>query len=250
MQELVRLTNHSVAQKIQLTPNALRINGVLSLEEWEYGGMGLSCIEDGINFWVGDHLNYGDDNFEEFSQALEWYIEKLGKAERTLMKYMYVCRRIPPDRRRNLSFSHHEEVIRVSDDEKMYQFLDIAERDKLPVKGEGSLRELIDTFLGETLPTLTLKKFLDSIIKKIDSGENELGKEQYYEALKKIQEVVLNNFNRLSIELGIEIPADCSHENCKKPEQKEKTEITHNGNIVKMNAKTEEFINRHLKKGL
>lgn len=97
-----------ITDKVAFKNRQLVIHQKLSYDEWKSLGQLLKDIEDNIQFWLGDWLNYGEDHFShEHAQVLEIKDYE----ERTLDKFKRVAKRIPPHRRRwNLSFSYHEEV--------------------------------------------------------------------------------------------------------------------------------------------
>ncbi len=89
-----------------LSPTSLNIPPGLSFGEWEGVLASLRACVSASSYWWGDALNYGEDCFNErYSQALE----QSDLALQTLRNASYVCRHIPPERRRpELSFGHHE----------------------------------------------------------------------------------------------------------------------------------------------
>lgn len=122
-------------------PNALVLPGDLSFEQWEQVGATLSTMERGVNWWIGDWLNYGERAYgEKYAQA----VEETGKRRQTLMNLASVAGRIPPDERRpDLSWSAHRAVA----------YLEPADRERLldeaESKGWGS-RELEDAVRNQT----------------------------------------------------------------------------------------------------
>lgn len=90
------------------TPTRLILDLDLSYEQWEQVGVTLTLIRDGIEWWLGDWLRYGEQRWGEKYAAAQL---ETGKAYGTLANYKYVADRIEPSRRReNLSFSHHQTV--------------------------------------------------------------------------------------------------------------------------------------------
>lgn len=89
-------------------PLGLALKKGLPYEEWEQIGVTLEDIREGVNWWVGDWLNYGDAEYgEKYTQA----VQHTGKAVQTLMNMAFVAKAIPISRRREtLSFSIHAEV--------------------------------------------------------------------------------------------------------------------------------------------
>lgn len=80
----------------------------LSYERYEALGKALGLINRACSWWVGDWLLFGEGTYgERFAQAASM----TGLAEQTLTNRMYVCRNVPPSRRRQgVSFSVHAEV--------------------------------------------------------------------------------------------------------------------------------------------
>ncbi len=92
----------------ELTATGLVLKSGLSYESWEAAGTMLRTIDGGVQWWLGDWLNYGEAAYgEKYSQALS----ETDYAYQTLMNAAYVSSRFDISRRReNLSFSHHADV--------------------------------------------------------------------------------------------------------------------------------------------
>lgn len=80
----------------------------LSFEQWDEIGVTLLAVEAGIQWWIGDWLNYGEDHLpDRYTQAEAF----TARSYSTLTKWSYVARRFPAFRRRKmLSWSHHAEL--------------------------------------------------------------------------------------------------------------------------------------------
>ena len=109
--------------KIEFKSDGLCFKHDLTFEEWKELGNCLRKVEKGIQFWLGDWLNYGERKWGEmYSQALE----ETDYKEQTLMNFKYVADKVQFSRRReNLSWSHHEEVASL-EPERQDKWLDIA----------------------------------------------------------------------------------------------------------------------------
>jgi len=95
-------------KKYDLDPLGLRVNKDLSFTDWAGLGAWLEAVEHGIQWCIGDWLNYGEQAFgEQAAQA----IDATGWAIDTLNQYRWVCARVHRDiRRPELTFFHHREV--------------------------------------------------------------------------------------------------------------------------------------------
>lgn len=91
----------------------------LTFEQWEAIGGTLATMERGVNWWVGDWLNFGEKRYgEKYAQVTEgsqWRLQ-------SLMNMASVAGRIPPDARRPaLSWTCH----------RLVAYLDAPERDRI-----------------------------------------------------------------------------------------------------------------------
>ena len=77
----------------------------LPFERWLAVGDHLKRLEKGVQFWIGDWINYGESEYgERYAQA----IEETGYTHGALRNMAWVAREIPPSSRDdNLTFSHH-----------------------------------------------------------------------------------------------------------------------------------------------
>lgn len=96
----------------------------LTFEEWGAIGGALSTMREGVNWWIGDWLNYGEHNYgEKYAQA----VLETGKRHQTLMNIAYVASKVDPSLRRgSVPWSVHAEVAA----------LDPAEQDRLLDRAE------------------------------------------------------------------------------------------------------------------
>lgn len=130
----------------QMKRTGLIINRDLSFNEWSAMGNGLQMIEGGIQWALGDWLQYGEHRYgERYAQA----VELTGYTYQGLADMAYVASRIDFSRRReNLRISHHREVAALEPAEQD-ALLQKAEDHHLSVK---ALREAVQTFRRELAP--------------------------------------------------------------------------------------------------
>jgi hypothetical protein len=118
---------------VALGPFCLTATGMIAIkdatfDEWSSALQWTQRVNDAVQFWVGDLLEYGEAKWgEKYSQALdttELHIQ-------TLRNAAWVARQIPPNRRRAaLSFSHHEAVAPLDPEQQEY-WLKRSEHDNL-----------------------------------------------------------------------------------------------------------------------
>lgn len=92
-----------------MSETGLRLPAGIPYESWAEGGHTLASMRKTLGWWIGDWLNYGEQNYsEQFSQAAS----ETGLHPETLRKYQWVSSRIPFERRRKppVEYSHHELV--------------------------------------------------------------------------------------------------------------------------------------------
>jgi len=101
----------------EVTPTQLTLFGDLKYEEWDQTLYKVAQVRDGGNWWVGDALNYGDTHFGEvYTQAAS----ETGMSEDTLQRLKYVSSRVSPvNRIKELTWSHHREVAKCTEDEQV-----------------------------------------------------------------------------------------------------------------------------------
>jgi hypothetical protein len=122
---------------IRLVRNGLIIADNTPYDDWHNYGVALQFIATSIQFALGDWLNFGEWRYgEKYTQAIIDTPYTYG----TLRNYAYVAGKVTLSHRSdNLSFAHHQEVAKLSEDEQL-QWLDKAELDCLSVR---QLRETI-----------------------------------------------------------------------------------------------------------
>jgi hypothetical protein len=94
----------------------LTVTRDLSFDEWTRIGTSLQAVESGMQWALGDWLNYGEAKYgEKYAQA----VEATGYTYQTLADFAYVASRVTISRRREtLRFSHHREVAALEPDEQ------------------------------------------------------------------------------------------------------------------------------------
>lgn len=95
-------------QNYDLQATGLLVQGELSFEDWSGIGAWLEAAEQGIQWWIGDWMVYGESRYgDQYVQALE----STGWAIATIRQYQWVCEKVPrQNRRSDLSFFHHRAV--------------------------------------------------------------------------------------------------------------------------------------------
>jgi len=150
------------AQKIRIPPRCrfskigLEFDDTISLEQFCKVSDFLILLyrvkrDNAHKFWVGDWMNYGLDNFKRRKIKTD----AMGNLRQYTYGYLrnieWVCRQIPPSRRREkLSYSHHQEVAssHLSEEEQDF-WLDIAEKAKMSVKRLRKLKDWIYSQAGK-----------------------------------------------------------------------------------------------------
>lgn len=110
-----------------------------TFSEWDALGCWLRAAGKSLPWLVGDWMNFGEAIFgEQAAQAYE-AAEATGWTLRTLEVYAWVCRMVPPERRRKeLSFQHHQ-IVASLDAQTQTKWLAAAATDP---DGPWSTREL------------------------------------------------------------------------------------------------------------
>jgi hypothetical protein len=118
LKERVEILPHSVGLKIDKeTP----IEENLKILDW------ASAMNDHVGFFIGDVLNHGQHAYgEKYQRALN----QTGRAYSTLAQYAEVARKIAPSARiAALSYTHHREVLRIGDSNKIATMLEALEEE-------------------------------------------------------------------------------------------------------------------------
>lgn len=98
-------------------------------DDFEATATALLHLREGVQWWIGDCLNHGqDDHGEAYAQVVELF----GNSENHITRCMRTANRFQPERRRpHLSWSHHCVVAGLPDIALQEHYLDEAERDSL-----------------------------------------------------------------------------------------------------------------------
>lgn len=121
-------------QPFKMGHKGLEIHGNPSFEQWYEYGQGLRAVQDRLQWFCGDWLNYGEYAYgEKYSQFFDPDKPDIHREAQTLANWAWVCREFEVSRRReNLSFSHHAEVAALEPVEQD-EWLDRAEIERWPV---------------------------------------------------------------------------------------------------------------------
>lgn len=126
---LLRKNNDIVFGKFRLGRHGLEAIGHPSYEDWEEVGKFIQRSNEAVQFWRGDWLNFGENNYDTWTQ----HFGKEEAAYQTLANEKWVASRIPPSRRReNLSWSHHAEIADLEPEEQE-AMLDMAVKHEMSV---------------------------------------------------------------------------------------------------------------------
>lgn len=117
-----------VDDKFKFTSTGLIVRGNPTFQEWEDCGQLLAHIQKCIHWWIGDWLNYGEQQWgEAFAQA----VDPSRFAVQTLANDKWVASKIPRSlRKETLSFTHHALVAPLEPEERK-EWLDKAETKRL-----------------------------------------------------------------------------------------------------------------------
>lgn len=134
------MSGPSIQPKYRGLPGRLRDDGydlpdTLTYEEWWGVGELLQQMERSVQWWLGDWWNYGTRRYGEMaSQATKDHVkDATGHAYKTVINAATVAKAFEHSRRReNLSWSHHEAVSKLPEEEAE-AILDAAEAEALSV---------------------------------------------------------------------------------------------------------------------
>jgi hypothetical protein len=103
-------------RQVMITRVGLRIPAGLSYEGWEHAGQRLADVMDSSAWCLGDWIVHGESQYaDRYRRA----VEAVGLEYQTIRNYAWVARRFEINRRRcTLSFQHHAEVARFSDEDQ------------------------------------------------------------------------------------------------------------------------------------
>lgn len=122
--------NRSRVPGAAVTPVAWVVDGDLELGDWVAVGRRFGVMGRCSNWWLGDWIRYGNARFgERYVRAAAI----TGYDSQTLMNMVWVSSRFEVSRRReNLTWSHHESVASLDDDDQE-RWLDHAIEERLSV---------------------------------------------------------------------------------------------------------------------
>jgi hypothetical protein len=97
------------------TPVSLALPQGLTYDQWRDTLLAYAKVGKAMQWWIGDALQYGEDRYgEEYAQAAS----ETGYSEESLRGFQWVSSRIPPAvRRSTLSWSHHQVVAGLRDED-------------------------------------------------------------------------------------------------------------------------------------
>jgi len=179
-----------------ITRNSLAIGKELSYEEWESIGYELFKVNAAWQWWVGDWINYGE---KKYGKTYEQALALTEKNKTTLEIAACVAREFEIFRRRNLSFSHHQDVAGL-DREQQDAILDQAEREGKP---RSWVREKVKELKGLPEPKPDIEttsdeaKDPDEVIEAFQKVENRIELlKKIIETLTQTERVLLREFLR------------------------------------------------------
>ncbi len=96
-----------ITEGFSVSVNGMVVRGRPTFEQCETFGLVLRTTERGIQFAIGDYLNFIDDHLGERASQIVDYTE--GWSEKTCSVYSWLAKRIAPERRRmdRLGIRHH-----------------------------------------------------------------------------------------------------------------------------------------------
>ena len=135
-----------------ITPMSLTLTPGLSFEKWERVGETLRTIESGVQWWLGDWLNYGERAYgEKYAQAVD------ESQAHTWRQYAWVASRFETSVRTDkVSFGVHERLAGVLDVAERHALLQRAAKEEWTV---AQARETVRDLNRVTAPPLPTGKF-------------------------------------------------------------------------------------------
>jgi hypothetical protein len=96
--------------KFVFTATGLLTEGNPTYDEWAAAGQGILVLMKGLEFAVGDWLNYGEAKYGELAAQV---VDARDWAPETVRVYRWVAAKVPPQNRMlgdGLKFAHHQAV--------------------------------------------------------------------------------------------------------------------------------------------
>ncbi len=147
---MIQLKNNDIEiQGFKLTEDGVQIVGSPTFQQWQDVGKFIKRSHKAVKFWQGDWLNYGEENFDEWTQ----HFDSEDPDSEKLRREMWVAKKIPAERRHNsLSWEYHNEVADLVPEEQEQMFK-VAEENKLSL---SRFKSLIRTYqMKLNLPELS-----------------------------------------------------------------------------------------------
>jgi hypothetical protein len=168
--EVARLLGPLDEPGITFTATGLTFQPSVTYEQWAQYGRKLKLAQKGIQWAIGDWINYGEKAYgEKYAQALD----ETGLSEGTLMNYAAVARAFKTSRRREVDFSTHAEVMGLEQEEQD-EILIEAEQNHTPrekVRREVARRKVArgpKPDEGEYIHSKVDREYLDEYMKALN----------------------------------------------------------------------------------
>lgn len=109
--------------KVKLTKTAAIFEDGIDIKEWAEVGREMCKMHSGLQWWIGDWVNFGERTYQRNKEALSFFGKEIlgeqgGFDVGTIRHYAWVSRKVKPcSRLHSLSHGHHEAVAAISDEE-------------------------------------------------------------------------------------------------------------------------------------
>lgn len=120
----------TLGQFFRITASGLQVSGDPDFETCEQLWKALKTMEKGIQFAIGDAINYFEGRFGEKAAQI---VDATGYAFESARNYSWVAKRVPEENRmldRGLSFTHHQKVAALPPKQQQKWLRRAAEDDK------------------------------------------------------------------------------------------------------------------------
>lgn len=96
----------------------IAIDQSMTFADWKKLGASITQLQESSLFWLGDWLNAGQRIYgTKYREALTVLGDKY--EYQSLVNIAYICHNVPPEiRRRELTYSHHREVCKLTPDQQ------------------------------------------------------------------------------------------------------------------------------------